>query len=289
MISRRTTSSIGKILGDMFTGYTYPHEAIVLHGKLYDFLYEHEYPIWLCNKARHLEHDSRAVKEFVMELLTGEALYDIAFDSEVDVDELIQHILEHLASDILFNYHNSFDYEFNFDDITNLTRNLELDGYVYQDGRLLISESEVLDTDEETGTLETLYDSLGLDNKRITMHCLKLSETDFIDGKWANSISNSRKFLECTLREVANKYSIYIREIPLAKKKYEKNSAVLKYLEDEGLLEDKEKKAISSVYHLLSDTGSHPYMAVDDQARLLRNLALTFSQFIMLRLQGKLK
>ena len=106
-------------------------------------------------------------------------------------------------------------------------------------------------------------------------------------GDWDDSISNSRKFLECVLREEPNKYSIYNRDIPLGKKKYEKNSAVLQYLEDNGLLEFKEKKAILIRYQPLSDTGSHPYIAADDQARLLRHLALTLSQFIMLRLQGR--
>jgi hypothetical protein len=42
------------------------------------------------------------------------------------------------------------------------------------------------------------------------------------------------------------------------------------------------------VYGLLSHTGAHPYMAENDQARLLRHLALLFAHFAMLRLQGKL-
>jgi hypothetical protein len=55
------------------------------------------------------------------------------------------------------------------------------------------------------------------------------------------------------------------------------------------LLESKEKKVISSVYALLSNTGSHPYMADNDEARLLRHLSLTLSQFVMLRLQGSVR
>ena len=35
-------------------------------------------------------------------------------------------------------------------------------------------------------------------------------------------------------------------------------------------------------------TGSHPYIAQQDQARLLRQLALVLSQFILLRYQGYL-
>jgi hypothetical protein len=61
------------------------------------------------------------------------------------------------------------------------------------------------------------------------------------------------------------------------------------YLERENLLEAKEKKALAEVYGLLSNTGGHPYIAEKDQARLMRHLALTFTQFILLRLQGSLQ
>jgi len=39
----------------------------------------------------------------------------------------------------------------------------------------------------------------------------------------------------------------------------------------------------------LSETGAHPYMAESDQARLLRQLSLTLSQFVLLRLEAALK
>jgi hypothetical protein len=58
------------------------------------------------------------------------------------------------------------------------------------------------------------------------------------------------------------------------------------YLEQNGLLEGKEKDALAKVYGLLSETGGHPYMAQNEQARLLRHLALSFSQFAMLRFRG---
>lgn len=73
-------------------------------------------------------------------------------------------------------------------------------------------------------------------------------------------------------------------EIPEAT--FSRPARVREYLESSGLLESKEKEALSSVYALLSETGSHPYMAASDQARLLRHLALTLSQFVLLRLKG---
>ncbi|MCZ6777144.1 MAG: hypothetical protein O7D34_11925 [Ignavibacteria bacterium] len=70
---------------------------------------------------------------------------------------------------------------------------------------------------------------------------------------------------------------------------YSRPVQVRDYLEKEGLLETKEKEALASVYGLLSETGGHPYMAQNEQARLLRHLPLTFSEFAMLRLQGCLR
>ena len=56
-----------------------------------------------------------------------------------------------------------------------------------------------------------------------------------------------------------------------------------------GKKETEEKEAIAKIYGFLSETGGHPYIANQDQARLMRHLALTFSQFVLLRLEGVCK
>lgn len=61
------------------------------------------------------------------------------------------------------------------------------------------------------------------------------------------------------------------------------------FLEKEALLEKKERETIDKIYGLLSHTGSHPYMAEKDQARLLRQMSLTLIQFVLLRLEGFIK
>ena len=60
------------------------------------------------------------------------------------------------------------------------------------------------------------------------------------------------------------------------------------YLERQGIFERKERESIDKLYGLLSETGAHPYMAESDQARLLRQLSLTLSQFVLLRLEAAL-
>ncbi len=169
---------------------------------------------------------------------------------------------------------------------TEVITSLELDGYVYKNGALLAPESDVLDVKEEEGALQALYTSLALDEKETAFHNLELSETHYMEARWDDSISNSRKFLECVLTQSAAKHSLAVNSAPLTKTR---PVQVREYLESEGLLEASEKEALAKVYGLLSHTGGHPYMAENDQARLLRHLALTFCQFVMLRLQGRLR
>lgn len=172
--------------------------------------------------------------------------------------------------------------------LTELRRSLELDGYTFRDGILLRPESDVVDVREERGVLRDLFSSLALANGETTFHHLSLSEEHYLAGKWDDSISNSRKFFESVMQEVGAANSSCMQGRPLPERIYTRPADVRDYLEKEGLLETKEKEVIAKVYGLLSHTGGHPYMAQNDQARLLRHLSLTLSQFVMLRLQGKM-
>lgn len=200
-----------------------------------------------------------------------------------------QRYLQNLSEDILVHLqaaaHTASEHTERFE---KLKRSLELDGYVFRDGVLMRPESDVLDVQEEAGVLQNLYSELALGNDAVAFHHLKLSEDHYMAERWDDCISNSRKFLECVMQESAAKYSLEVLGKELETRTFERPVHVRDYLESKGLLESKEKEAISRVYGLLSHTGSHPYMAQDDQARLLRHLALTLSQFVLLRLKGSL-
>jgi hypothetical protein len=236
--------------------------------------------------------NTRGVQDFIMQLHTGETQVAVTQNwSWEKRQQLGQEYLRELAEDILNEWSSetdSYSREKIESKITNLKKNLELDGYKYSDGRLLTPESDVLDIKEESGVLESLFSSLSLANKPVTVNHLNLSEEHYLASRWSDSISNSRNFLESVLREVAAAHSTRIKNMPLPQNTYEKPVLVRDYLEREGLLETKEKEALAKFYGLLSSTGSHPYMAQSDQARLLRHLALTFSQFVLLRFQGSL-
>ena len=88
------------------------------------------------------------------------------------------------------------------------------------------------------------------------------------------------------MQESAASHSLRINGVSLAANTYKRPVEVRKYLEDESMLETRETKTISEVYGLLSEVGSHPNIATKDEARMLRQIALIFSQFVMLRLKS---
>lgn len=287
---------MGEVYETKYTHYN-PYSKItpfkVYTDSLYDYFFENNYPSWLCNKTKKLHNKQRQVKEFIMKLHTGETQYKASPNWTLDQrQKLGQEYLYDLAEDILVYYHNQpseSSKEKIKKQIEKLTDNLELDGYIFHNKNLLIPETNILDIEEEIGVLETLYNSLKLGGKELSLHHLKLSEEHYLAKKWDDAISNSRKFLENVLREVASTHSQICKTDQLNKSIYETPFKVRDYLEKEGLLEAKEKEAIAKIYGLLSNTGGHPYMASNDQARLLRQLALTLSHFVMLRFDGYLK
>ncbi len=267
--------------------------AKVHRDKLYNFLFGCNYEGWFCNTAKTLPYP-RDVEEWIMKLHTGEtqavATPNWSWEQR---EKLGQEYLRNLAEDVLSWYENEAETEYEKPGykpkIDQLIKSLELDGYLWRDKKLLAPNEDVLDLRETTGVLNSLYSTLGLTNGTVAFHHLDLSEEHFLNSKWDDSIANARKFFECTMSEVASVFSSRTGRPALSVQQLQQPVAVRDYLEREGLLEAKEKEAISKVYGLLSHTGGHPYMAERDQARLLRNLSFTLSQFVLLRLEGAIK
>jgi hypothetical protein len=292
MISRSTTKFLADIYGDLFTTQrTHTQTPYSIDPKrLYDFFFERDYDPWFLSMVEHaFLRYPRNLAEFIMNIHTGESL--IAGTSnwtQAQREKLSQKYLTDLAEDIIdFCDSRNFTSQTK-ENILKLKSKLELDGYGWNSAnkKLLFSEEGVLDAKEEQGFLAALVNQLSLENRDITLHHLALSEEQYINRKWDDSISQSRRILESVLREVAMRHSKLTNGTPLPKDKYDSADEVRKYLEKVKLIEQKEREAIAKVYGLLSDTGTHPYIAQQDQARLLRHLALTFSQFVMLRLKG---
>ena len=296
MISRKTAMVIADQYTLKFTSFTYStygNREVIHADKLYDFLYENEYEPWFCNVARQNKVIIRNVRDFFLQIHTGESFANATPNWSWDQRQTLgQQYLKYLARDMLnfykANMSSDFEaklYKSRHDD---LLRRLEIDGYIYRDRQIYQSEADVLNVEEEIHILDKLYTALGLPDRSTALEFLKLSEEHYLAGRWPDSVSNSRKFFESVLKQVARQYASY-KSITFNEETLEKPVEVRRFLESNGLLEKKEREAIAEIYGLLSHTGSHPYMAEKDQARLLRQISLTMSQFIMLRLEGAMK
>jgi len=302
IISRSTSRLLAKIYRSFFTlksrhrtSYSGQRDTYyeIDDDILYDFLYERDYATWFLNIIEQQRFTyPRRLEEFIMKINTGESLLaGTATWTYEQREKLGQRYLKDLAEDMI-EYCDTHDVSSEKKgQIAELKSKLELEGFIWNPAtkKLLFSEEAVLDVKEEQGVLAALVDHLALANRETVLHHLSLSEEHYVNEKWDDSISQSRKFLESILQEVASRHHEVAQGSPIPQAIYDQAKEIRGYLEKNGLIESKERETISKVYGLLSDTGGHPYIAEKDQARLMRHLALTLSQFIMLRLDGFMK
>ena len=293
MISRRSAIAIAAAYTCRFSipGYGNKRPS-VFNDSLYDFLFENDFEAWFCNTVKTI-HSPRSLKEWGMRIHTGETLAKATPNWDWHARaKLGQNYLRNLAVAFLNSFvaRNDARTTKHYEKVAlELQRSLELDGYVYGDHELLMPESDVLDVEEERGVLERLYKSLQLRRDDEAFQFLELSETHYFASRWEDCIANARKFFELTLQECASRHSQVSSGSRLSDAVAQRPVKVRDYLERENLLEKKERELVDKTYGLLSHTGSHPYMAKHDQARLLRQIALTVSQFVMLRTEGALQ
>lgn len=262
---------------------------------LFDFLFVNNFDNWLLNEIKEIPiGDGHRLRNFIMQLHTGgSAIPTIKGMNIIDSKSVGQQILLDLAECLIKESLSNPDFDKHDDKDKNVVevmrKTLELDGYIYSSGVLLVPEESVINEVEETSIIEKLMTSVSLKDITTLKHHLDLSANHYQESHWDDSISNSRKVLEGVLAQVANRFNEAVIGDSLKEEILSRPSSVRDYLEKQGLIDKSEKETITQVYGLLSHTGGHPYMAQPDQARLMRHLALTFSQFILLRLEGVLK
>lgn len=304
MISRKSAKILSAAYDDHFVsnnsfyrGSSRVNEYEIQRDRLYDFLYEEEYAAYFLNTVKAIRQSSvmtrpRDLLEFFMRVHTGESLFAATKEwTWEEREKLAQRYLKDLSESLIRlqeqrpgSLRGSVT-----EKIDQLKASLALDGYVYANGTLYKIVESTIDEQREQSYLEILVNKLSLQDRETINHHIKLAEEHYINGKWDDSIANSRKFLEAILSQVAGAFHLKKCGTTINAKTLERPVEVREYLEREKLIEAKEKEAIAKVYGLLSGTGSHPYIAERDQARLMWHLALTFSQFVLLRLEGYLK
>lgn len=291
MISRKSALAIADVYVKNFTGRggsSHAQEKVYAND-LYDFLYRKDFEPWFCNASRTLTYP-RNLKDWLLRLHTGESQASATKDWTWEQRKALGQRYLHDVAEAFLQWHTTeasdFRRGYNNELTTAMKRTLEMDGYIFRDSLLLYPESDVLNVEEEVGVLNRLHKDLNLGNREVAFEALKLSEEHYRAGRWSDCIANSRKFLESVLQEIASSHSQRISSQNLPERTFSRPVSIRDYLEREALLEKREREAIDKIYGLLSHTGSHPYMAEADQARLLRQLSLTIAQFAMLRFEG---
>jgi hypothetical protein len=301
MISRKSALLISEIYSEAFTKETFGRLARVRYvfqvEELHDFFYERDYPEWFTKWVkRYRDTNQSAFRDFIKELQTGYAVSGALHNSLPEERQSIGiKILERAAADIILAFENRAERHNAWDPnsptrtlVEELKAQLELDGYVYREGKLYPVESSVFDAQTEQSYLEILIDSLSLGDPATVKYHVQLAGEDYASGRWSNSIGNSRHFFEAILAQVLEGVITKLGK-NLNANVYKNATTTRDHLEIEGLISADEKSAFKQIYGLLSNTGGHAYIAQKDQARLMWHLALTCSQFVLLRYEGFLK
>lgn len=299
MISRRTTKTLSEVLRRRFGRTESGGRDWVDWDRVYDWLYERDFDAPFCNAASHAAHNgTRPFEQFVLRLHTGETIAKLRVGLNVSLELEGQAYIRKLSEEILREADEkpalsgalaSLEASMKNEKRKRaepLARSLELDGYVFRGDRLLHVESAILDVEKQHSALVDLARILPLGKLEVIEHHLELSETHYAAARWDDAIGNARKFLECCLQESAALWSTRILRRPLEGHVYESASEVRQFLLRQGLLSEVEFNTIRVTWGLLSATGNHPHIAANDQARMLRQVALIYSEFVMLRLKG---
>jgi hypothetical protein len=291
MISRRTTHLV-QMLYDLIFTEDIGFGPVLDKEKLYDFLYENDHEVWFLDLYKRQVKNEVDLKSLILNLHTGMA-YTSRSQTLKDKQELGQQVIKHLAISILKMLDSDFmswttaDKKSDNDMLAqDLINRLELDGYKYKDGKLFPLESTVIPEEQEQSYLEDLIQDLNLSDQNTIKHHLKLSEEHFLNAKYDDSISNSRKVLDAILSQVASAAYLKVNGTPIPQPMLRNATDIRGFLERQNIVTRVERAALDQNYSALSATGGHPYIAEKDQARLMRHLALTFSQFVLLRYEG---
>jgi len=316
MISRKSTFYLGEIYELQFSKLGTAAASRIRKpetdwDKLYEFLYIRDYTPEFLKVSREAIRALVPLSDFIKEIHTGESLNTMTITMDTGQKAaLSQSLLNKLSADIIKEFETlerpeelstggttdamtiTIINQTNaamarpFDTVDLLKKQLEVDGYIYSDGAIYPIESSVIVEADERAFLEVLVDKLPLEDKVTILYHLKNSETQYLEEKWFDSVSNARGFWEAILKQIASEIN---RQEGLGTDPPNKAVEVRDYLEKKTFISRATKEAIWKVYGFMSEEGAHPNIAERDEARLLRTLALTFSQHALLTFEKYLE
>jgi hypothetical protein len=308
MIGRGTTIRLAEAAQARFSAANGPGRGRwVPWDAVHDFFYGWGFDAQFCKAIEQAARNGeRRFTEFILGLQTGDSVGQLreTYVAEPEVEG--QALLRKFAQALLADFEQSPTLR---RDVSAQTANalaqafrrlrqlsidalksaLELDGFGWIDGALIHRDSTPIDTEKQRDLLVVKAAEIGLAGQDLFSHALRRSADAYQSGNWEDCVGNARKALELVLRECAVLHSARTGGVGLTQSDLDRPYKVRDYFRDEGLLEVKEHEALGTNYGLLSEVGNHPYIAQREQARMLRQIALILTEFVLVRTEGALK
>ena len=158
---------------------------------------------------------------------------------------------------------------------------LRIDGYIYEKEKLYEINTDV---DDKANLIKNKFKKFGFNNEEEFDTFYSNMNEHFENSKWEDSIHNSRKLYEIVLKECAIYYSKNI-----VKDNENLSNAkpvdIRLYLEKNKYFSDDESNIIQYYYKYLSNIGSHPKLALEEQADFSRVMSINTILYAINRLE----
>ncbi len=245
-----------------YMGNTQPFSMTYRTDWFWEFLYWHEYPPQVLEKAGRLVAGRRVIRYFVLELSEDLQL------------KMIEDVVEHSTSDRRqIDTHNGWR-------LRSLEAQLELDGYRISNGKLQKHEAAAVDKKEIEGVLQALFKDLELERIDDLSKSLSTADEHYVAQRWGDSIKHVRDSMETVAEAILRKLK------PSAEHKTRSFGDKADVFVKSGLIDKQLKNVLCANYSLLSEWGGHVNYSEHDHAFVCRFYALTSVHNLLLSYQG---
>ena len=278
MISRKTTLIIANIISNNFVHETHEYSGRSYHwvtrvdaNKLRDFLFEYGVIGYSIEKICKSYDNKQDLKENIMNMHTG------IFYNKVNYSQYQKHGQNDLKCIVI----GILDKGIQKDEQEMLENYLRIDGYIYENGKLYEINTDV---DEKASIIKVKFKNLSLGQQKEFEEFYNNMNEHFEHSIWADVIHNSRKLYEIVLMECAKYYSQNILKDNKIKGN-EKPVQVREYLENNDYFSEDEANIVRYYYKYISNIGSHPKIALQEQADFSRVMSINTMLYALNRLE----
>ena len=280
MISRRTTLLIADIICNSFThqvrdtdgyGRTRRYTNRVKEEELRNFLFEFNIDGYTINHLCESYYSDETLKKNILNIHTGYFYNKVNYNKFVSLG---QKDIKGMAIGILYR-------RLQPESLDMLENLLRIDGYIYEKEKLYEINTDV---DDKANLIKSKFKKYGFNNEtEFDVFYANMNE-HFENSKWEDSIHNSRKLYEIVLKECAIYYSKNIAK-DNEKLSNAKPIDVRLYLEKNNYFSEDESNIIQYYYKYLSNIGSHPKLALEEQADFSRVMSINTILYAINRLE----